>query len=358
MEMNNMEINKDDLNIANAFDLGNIDEKTVSIASLSGVKKVAVLLMALGPEIASNLIKKLPEKQVHRIGVEITNLQSISSKERKNILEEFVNLYKKEDYLLEGGPDYTKKIFVDAFGDKKGSSLLEEVKYVTYNKLFSTARNATASQILECIKDENPQTIAIILSHIQMDKAGQILSRLPKEIQTEVAIRIGTISNISPAIVKSIDMALERKLNSMSKSSLHNNSGLENLIGILSNLDRTTEKSILEFIESNNTFLSEQIKANMFVFEDIVNLDSIAIQKVLKEVNVKELAMALKEAPEEISEVIFGNQSPRARESLQEEIDMLTNVKKSKIEDAQQKVVSIIRKLEKEGAIEVSKGIE
>lgn len=355
---NKMDVNKEDLNIVNAFDLGNIDENTVSIASLSGVKKVAVLLMALGPDIASNLIKKLPEKQVHRIGVEITNLQSISSKERKMILEEFVNLYKKEDYLLEGGPDYTRKLFLDAFGNQKGDKLLEEVKYDTYNKVFSTARNSSALQILECIKDENPQTIAIILSHIQMDKAGQILSQLPKELQAEVAIRIGTISNISPAIIKSIDMALERKLNSMSKADLHSNSGLENLIAILSNLDRATEKSILEFIENNNALLSEQIKANMFVFEDIVRLDGMAIQKILKEVNVKEIAMALKGAPEEISEVIFGNQSPRARESLKEEIEMLANVKRSKIEDAQQKVVAIIRRLEQEGAIEISKGTD
>lgn len=353
-----MSTDKENLSVANAFDLGNLDEATASIASLNGVKKVAVLLMALGPDIASNLIKKLPEKQVHKIGVEITNLQSISSRERKMILEEFVNLYKKEDYLLEGGPDYTRKLFLDAFGNQKGDKLLEEVKYDTYNKIFSTARNSTALQILECIKNENPQTIAIILSHIQMDKAGQILSQLPKELQSDVAMRIGTISNISPSIIKSIDMALERKLNAISKVDLHNNSGLENLIGILSNLDRTTERSILEFIESNNMLLSEQIKANMFVFEDIVRLDGVAIQKILKEINVKEIAMALKGAPDEISEVIFMNQSPRARESLKEEIDMLVNVKKSKIEDAQQKVVTVIRRLEQEGAIEISKGAD
>lgn len=351
-------INKEDLKVVNAFDLGNMDEKTASVASLSGVKKVAVLLMALGPDIASNLIKKLPEKQVHRIGVEITNLQSISSRERRQILEEFVSLYKKEDYLLEGGVDYARALFLEAFGNQRADKMLEEVKYDTYNKVFSTARNSTALQILECIKNENPQTIAIVLTNIQMEKAGQILSQLPRELQAEVAIRIGTISNVSPAIVKSIDMALERKLNSMSKVDLHSNSGLENLIGILSNLDRKTEKSILEFISNNNALLSEQIKANMFVFEDIVKLDNNAIQKVLKEVNVKELAMALKGVPEEISEVIFGNQSPRARESLKEEIEMLVNLRKSKIEDAQQKVVSIIRRLEQEGAIEISKGID
>lgn len=348
----------DDLNTSNAFDLGNIDEKTASIAGLSGVKKVAVLLMALGPDTASKLIKQLPEKQVHKIGVEISNLQSISSRERKMILEEFVSLYKKEDYLLEGGPDCAKNIFVEAFGTQKAEKLLEDVKYDACNKVFSTARNSTANQIYECIKDENPQTIAIVLTNIQVEKAGVILSKLSRELQAEVAIRIGTISNISPAVVKSIDIALERKLNMVSKSSMKNNNGLDNLIGILSNLDRKTEKSILEFIDNNNSVLSAKIKASMFVFEDIINLDSIAIQEVLREVNIKDLALALRGANDEIREIIFNNQSERAKKSLKEEIELLGNAKKAKIEEAQQKVVSVIRRLEKDGVIEVSKGVD
>lgn len=342
--------------VVNAFDLGDLDENIASVASLSGVKKVAVLLMALGPEIASGLIKKLPEKHVRKIGVEITNLNSISSKERKMILEEFVNLYKKEDYLLEGGSDYARTILVEAFGSQKGDKLLEEIQYDTYNKAFSSARNATVTQIYECIKDENPQTIAIILSNIQIEKSGEILVKLPKELQADVAMRIGSISDISPAIIKSIDVALERKLNAVSKVDLQGNTGLENLIGILSNLDRATERSILEFIENNNSVLSAQIKANMFVFEDIVKLDTNAIQKVLKEVNLKELAMAIKTASQEIVDMIYANQSPRARESLKEEMEMLQSVKQNKVEEAQQKVVAIIRRLEQEGAIEVPKG--
>ena len=357
-ELNEVLDTKEDLNVSNAFDLGNIDDKTASIAGLSGVKKVAVLLMALGPDTASKLIKQLPEKQVHKIGVEITNLQSISSRDRKMILEEFVSLYKKEDYLLEGGPDCAKNIFVEAFGAQKAEKLLEEVKYDTYNKVFSTARNSTANQIFECIKEENPQTIAIVLTNIQPEKAGVILSKLSRELQAEVAIRIGTISNISPAVVKSIDIALERKLNLISKSSMKNNNGLDSLIGILSNLDRKTEKSILEFIDNNNSVLSAKIKASMFVFEDIVNLDGMAVQEILREVNIKDLALALKGAPEDIHTIIFNNQSERAKKSLKEEIEMLSNAKKNKIEEAQQKIVSVIRRLEKDGVIEVSKGVD
>ena len=353
----NLDIEKQDI-LVNAFDLGDIDENVASVASLSGVKKVAVLLMALGPEIASGLIKKLPEKHVRKVGIEITNLSSISSKERKMILEEFVNLYKKEDYLLEGGSDYARTIIVEAFGSQKGDKLLEEIQYDSYNKAFSSARNATVAQIYECIKDENPQTIAIILSNIQMEKSGEVLIKLPKSLQSDVAMRIGSISNISPAIIKSIDVALERKLSAVSKVDLQENSGLDNLIGILSNLDRATERSILEFIENNNSVLSAQIKANMFVFEDIVKLETNAIQKILKEVNLKDLALAIKTASDEIVDMIYANQSPRARESLKEEMEMLQSVKQNKVEEAQQKVVAIIRRLEQEGAIEVPKGSE
>lgn len=356
LDNESIDMENEGVDIVNAFDLGNLDDSVASIASLSGTKKVAVLLMALGPEIASGLIKKLPEKHVRKIGTEITNMNSIPSKERKAILEEFVSLYKKEDYLLEGGSDYARTILVEAFGAQKGDKLLEEIEYDNFNKAFASARNASIEQIYECIKDENPQAIAIILSNIQMEKAGQILIKLPKELQSDVAMRIGSISDISPAIIKSIDIALERKLNSMSKSNLQGNSGLENLIAILSNLDRATEKSILEFIENNNEILSAQIRANMFVFEDIVKLDTNAIQRILKEVNLKELALAIKTASEDIVNMIYTNQSPRARESLKEEMEMLQNVKQNKVEEAQQKIVAIIRRLEQEGAIEVPKG--
>ena len=211
---------------------------------------------------------------------------------------------------------------------------------------------------MNCIKEESPQTIAIILSHIQSDKAGQILSQLPAQTRLEVALKIGTISSISPAVIKAVDLALDSKLSSIAKMDLSNVSGLESLIEILNNVDRTTEKDILGFIEERNTLLSEQIKANMFVFEDLVKIDSTGIQRLLKEINVKDIACALKNASAEIQEVIFSNQSKRASDALKEEIEMLGSVKNSKVEDAQQKIVAIVRRLENEGVIEISKGTD
>lgn len=345
-------------NTANAFDLGDIDVESISVPKLSGTRKVAVLLLTLGTETASEIVKKLPNIQVQRIGVEIANLNTISASEREMILKEFVGLYKSQDYLLEGGIDYTKNLLHESFGTQQGDKLLEEIKYSAYNKGFASARNATANQLLNCIKDESPQTIALILSHIQSEKAGQIIRELPMEIRLMVALKIGTISSISNELKRYIDEALEKKLNAVAKTDLNSVSGLESLIDILGNVDRTTEKDILGFIEEHNKLLSDQIKANMFVFEDIVNVEDRGIQRLLKEINLKDIACALKNASPEIQDVIFRNQSPRAQESLKEEIDILGSIKNSKIEDAQQKIVSVLKRLEAEGVIEINKGNE
>lgn len=349
-----MDMNK--TKAVNAFDLGSLDVDFIAPHKLSGAKKVAVLLLTLGAETASNIMKNLKESQIQEIGVEMANLNTISASEREMILEEFVGLYKSQDYLLEGGIDYTKKMLHGSFGAQQGDKLLEEIKYLAYNKGFASARSATAKQLLNCIKDESPQTIALILSHIQSDKAAEIIRGLPTETALLVALKIGTISSISNELKRYIDEALEKKLNSVAKTDLNTVSGVDNLIDILGNVDRTTEKGILGFIEEHNKLLSEKIKAGMFVFEDIVKVDNMGIQKVLKEVQVKDLACALKNAPEEVQDVIFGNQSARAQESLKEEIELLGPIKNSKIEDAQQKIVSVIKRLEAEGLIEIDKG--
>lgn len=342
----------------NAFDLGNIDVEAISVPKLSGAKKVAVLLLTLGTETASEIVKTLPDNQVQRIGVEIANLNTISASEREMILKEFVGLYKSQDYLIEGGIDYTKNLLHESFGAQQGDKLLEEIKYSAYNKGFTSARKATAIQLLSCIKNESPQTIALILSHIQSEKAGQIIKELPSDIRLMVALKIGTISSISNELKRCIDEALEKKLNTVAKTDSNKISGLESLIDILGNVDRSTEKDILAFIEEHDELLSEKIKASMFVFEDIVKLDDRGIQTLLREINLRDIACALKNASPEIQDTIFRNQSNRAKESLLKEMETLGPIKNSKIEDTQQKIVSVIKRLESEGLIEINKGDE
>ncbi|WP_270647365.1 flagellar motor switch protein FliG [Paeniclostridium hominis] len=338
----------------NAFDLGDIPK----FRRVTGARKAAILLMTLGPEVAASVIKNLSDRKIQKIGVEIANINTVKPRERREVLQEFIELNKGKEFVIEGGIDCAKSLLNGALGSQRATKLLEGIKYDAYTKLFVSARKAEPEQILACIQGESPQAIAILLSHIQPDKAALVLSELPDELKLEISLKIGTTSNIAPAVIKSIDKAIEAKLTSLGKLDMESSGGVNSLIDILSNVDRKTEKSIIKFIESKNEELAEEIKSNMFIFDDIVRLDNMAIQRILKEVNVKDLAFALKGASSDVSGAIFKNQSQRASQALREEIDLLGKVKISQVEEAQQSIVNIVRRLEDAGEITLSRGSE
>lgn len=337
----------------NAYDLGDINK-----TPMSGVKKAAVLIMALGTDISSNIIKNLSDKQIQKIGVEIANINTVSADERREILQEFIRMNKGRNFTLEGGIDYAKTLLHGAFDDSKADKLIEGIRYDTYTKVFMSARKADVNQILSCIQDESSQTIAIILSHIQPDKSAQILCGLEHELQKDVALKLGSVSNVSPAAIKAVDMALEKRLSLIGKEKVETSSGVDSLVDILTKVDGKTEKNIISFLEAKNNILAEKVKSNMFVFENIVDLENLAIQKILKEVNVRDIAIALKGADSQLSEVIFKNQSARASQALKEEIDLLGAIKLSQVEEAKHNIVKIIRRLDQEGTISLAKGEE
>lgn len=336
----------------NAFDLGDIPK----VRKVTGARKAAVLLMTLGTEVAAGIVKNLPDKKIQKIGVEIANIHTVNARERREILQEFIELNKGKDFVLEGGLDFAQTLLNGALGNQRANKLLEGIKYDTCTKMFMTARKAEPEQILSCIQGESSQTIAIILSHIQPDKAAQILSELPDKIKNEVSLKIGGTSSVSPNIIKAIDEAVTTKLSKLGQRELESSGGIESLVEILSNVDRKTEKSIIKFIEENNEDLAEEIKANMFIFDDIVRLENAAIQRILKEVNVKDIAFALKGASKEVANTIFKNQSQRAAQALREEIELLGKTKISQVEEAQQNIVNVIRRLEDAGEITLSRG--
>lgn len=339
------------LKVGNAYDLGDINK-----VKITGAKKAAVLMMTLGTEVSSNILKNLSDKQVQKIGVEITHLHKVTAEERREILKEFLKIRKAKEFSMEGGLDYTKSLLKETFDDTKANKLLEGIKYETDSKVFTSARKADASQILACIDGESAQTIAIILSHIQPEKSAQIICKLQPELQSEVALKLGVISAISPIVVKAVDNALDKKLSNVSDGDIETSNGFDALLDILTKVDGKTEKNILSFLEEKNNVLAEKVKANMFTFEDIVKLDNIAIQKVLKEVNIKDIAIALKNVDEEISNLILKNQSSRAAEALKEEISLLGSLKVSQIEEAKRNIVKVVRRLEQEGIISISQG--
>ena len=259
---------------------------------------------------------------------------------------------------MQGGIDYAKSLFQGAFDASKTNKIMEGIKYETSAQSFMAARKAEVNEILACLQGESAQTIAIILSNIQVEKSAQIICSLDEGLQQEVALKLGTISNISPIVIKAVDNALEKKLLATGDNKIDSSNGFDSLLDILTKVDGKTEKNIIKFLEDKNNILAERLKANMITFEDIENIDDTSIQKILKEVNIKDVAIALKGAGDNISSIILKNQSSRAAQALREEISLLGALKVSQVEEAKRNIVKIIRKLEQEGVISINKGSE
>ncbi|MPM43969.1 Flagellar motor switch protein FliG [bioreactor metagenome] len=284
-------------------------------------------------------------------------MNTVKSEERQKILDEFMEMNKAKDYILEGGLEYARSLLSKALGTQRASEILDRVsEYSQQYRPFSIARKADATQLMNVIMNEHPQTIALILCHLQQDKAGQILSSLPPDLQSDVAYRIATMSNVYPVLVKEIEAVLNSKLSNVISTENNVVGGLQSLVNILNQVDRGTEKNITEGLEREDSELAEKVKQSMFVFEDIVTLDDVAIQRILREVDTKELCLALKGSSEQVMEVIMKNQSKRAAATLKEDMEFLGPVRLVDVEKAQQKIVGLIRRLEEAGEITVSRG--
>lgn len=326
---------------------------------LTGVQKAAILFITLGPETSAGIIKKLPEREIQKITYEIANMTSVTKEQRQEILSEFIEMNRAKEYLLEGGIDYARDLLSKALGNQRAKEILEKVVEATEQyRPFSIARKADAHQLLNVINSEHPQTIALILCYLQSDKAGQILSSLPEELQGEVAYRIATMSNTSPMVIKEIENVLNTKLSSVVRSDVTVLGGVETIVDILNQVDRTTEKNITEELEREDQELAERVKQSMFVFEDIITMDDVSIQRVLRELDNKDVALALKGCSEEVADCIFRNQSKRAASALKEDIEFLGPVRIVDVEKAQQKIVGIIRRLDDAGEIVIARGGE
>lgn len=326
---------------------------------LTGIQKTAILFITLGPEASAKIIKKLPDSEIQKITYEIANITSVSSAQREEILQEFLQMNKARDYVKEGGIDYAKTILSQALGNHKAMEIIATISEITQkNRPFAIARKVEASQLLSIISGEHPQTIALILCYLQADKAAQIIAELSEDLQSDVAYRIATMKNTSPDIIKEIEKVLEGKLSSVVRTEVTEVGGIETLVGILNQVDRTTEKNITESLEMEDSELADKVKSSMFVFEDITSIDDVYIQRILREIDVKDLALALKGSSAEVADSIFRNQSKRAASSLKEDMEFLGPVRLVDVEKAQQKIVSIIRRLEEANEIILARGGE
>ena len=325
---------------------------------LSGKQKAAILLISLGTEVSASVLKSLREDEIEDLTMEIANLRRVAPDVKDRVQEEFYQISKAQDYIAAGGIEYAREMLENAMGAGKAHEIIGKLTATLQIRPFDFARKTEPGQLLNFIQNEHPQTIALVMSYLTPEQAGVLLSALPAMQQVEVAKRIATMDRTSPEVLREVEGVLEKKLSSFVMQDFTIAGGIETAVSILNRVDRGTEKTIMEALEEESPELADEIKKRMFVFEDLVMLDDRSIQRVLREIDMKDLALALKTASSEVSNLIYKNMSKRAVEMLKEDLGMMGPVRLRDVEEAQQKIVNVIRQLEDSGEIIVSRGGE
>ena len=323
---------------------------------MSGIQKAAILLIALGPEKSAKIFKHLKDEEIEELTLEIANTRSVTPQIKEEIIGEFYQICLAQQYIAEGGIGYAKELLEQSFGAEKASDVISRLTASLQVKPFEFVRKTDASQLLNFIQDEHPQTIALILSYLNPAQAAQIIGALPPDRQADVAKRIAMMDRTSPDVIKEVERVLESKISSLVNQDYTIIGGVDSVVEILNTVDRGTEKHIMETLEVDEPELADEIRKKMFVFEDILLLDDRAIQRVLRDVDNSDLSMALKGANEQVQAAIFKNMSSRLASMIKEDMEFMGPVRMKDVGDAQQKIVNIIRKLEDAGEIVISRG--
>ena len=323
---------------------------------MDGVEKAATLLITLGPEKSAKIFKHLKEEEIEQLTLEIANTSSVSPQTKEKVLSEFYEICLAQQYIAEGGIGYAKELLEKALGEEKAKDVIGKLTASLQVRPFEFIRKTDPSQLLNFIQDEHPQTIALILSYLPASQASMVVSSLPPEKQADVARRIAQMDRTSPDVIKQVEKVLERKLSSLVNQDYTIVGGVDAIVSILNSVDRGTEKHIMETLEVEEPELADEIRKKMFVFEDILSLDDRAIQRVLRDIDNSDLALALKGATEEVQNVILNNLSKRLAVMIKEDMEYMGPVRMKDVEEAQQKIVNIIRKLEDSAEIVIARG--
>ena len=300
--------------------------------------------------------RHLDDDEIEKITLEIANHKQVSAEQKSQVVSEFYQMAMAKDYISTGGLEYAQSVLEKALGADRAMDIINRLTTSLQVRPFDFLRKTDPSQLMNFIQNEHPQTIALIMAYLDPDQAATVLGSLPPEQQADVAKRIAQMDRTSPDIIREVERVLERKLSTLVTQDFTTAGGVKAIVEVLNRVDRTTEKSIVETLEVDNPELAEEIKRLMFVFEDIIQLDDRSLQMVLREVDTKELSLALKATPKEVADKVYRNMSKRAADMLREEIEFMGPVKIRDVEEAQQKVVNVIRTLEDKGEIVISRG--
>lgn len=323
----------------------------------TGVQKAAVLIMQVGKERAAQILRQLREQEISEIMAEVARLSHLEADEIDEVLAEFRDTYLARSHIAQGGYETARELLELSVGADKAEEILENLGVTLVAAPFEFLRRADSRQVLSYLQDEHPQTIALVLAHMNATGSAMVLGALAEDLQRDVAERIAKMDRTSPDVIEHVEAILERKLSTVIQQSDYSSAGgIQSLVDILNNSDRATERLILEGLEKNDPTLADEVRSRMFVFEDITTLDDRSVQLVLRSVDAKELAVALKGVDQKVRDKIMQNMSERAAANLGEEINLLGPVKLKTVEEAQAAVVRVIRTLEESGQIVMSRG--
>jgi flagellar motor switch protein FliG len=324
---------------------------------LNGKQKAAILMIALGTDVSANIFKQFTEQEIEDMTLEISNARKIDPETKAQVIDEFFQTALAQEYISQGGIGYAKQILEKALGSDEANKVIQRLTSTLQVKPFDFMRKSDPQQILNFIQNEHPQTIALVLSYLDPDQAGAVLSALSVESQANVARRIAQMDRTSPETITQVERILEKKISSSSVNEDYTQTGgVASIVSVLNGVDRATERNILEKLEKNDPDLAEEIKKRMFVFEDIIVLDDRAIQRVIRESENEDLVLAMRTASDEVKELLFKNMSERMAASFKEEMEYMGPVRLHDVEEAQTRIVNTIRKLEDAGEIVIARG--
>jgi len=322
-----------------------------SIETLSGPQKAAVLLLTLGVESAAQIFKELEDEEIEAITGEITRMKNVSGKASVAVIEEFQQMARAQEYMSTGGIRYAQEVLEKALGKNKASEIINRLQGLRGAHFFVALKKVDPRFLLDSVRQEHPQTIAVVLSHLSPQLSASVLAGLSPEIRTDVVIRIANMDKTSPEVIGEIEQILNDRLSSVVNEEVSISGGVKLVSEIMNSMDRNSERGVFQVLQDSDPSMADEIRKLMFTFDDVVRVDDRGIQRVLKEVDQKELALAMKAAGPEVAEKIYKNMSERARALLKEEVEFLGAVKLRDVEAAQQKIVSLVRRLEEAGEI-------
>ena len=324
--------------------------------NLTTAQKAATVIVALGTDKASRIYQYMNPDELEQLTIEVAKLGYVAPEQTEMVLEDFYQMCLANKAITEGGLEYARSVLQKAFGNHEAEQLLNKVTKALTNRSFSFLNKTDPKTLLSTLQHERAQTIALVLSHVDPDKAAAVLEELPPKKKLRVVEDIARMDSASPNAVKMIEDELQKKFSSIVVTENIQIGGLDHIAAIMNNLERSSEKAIFDGLEVKDSGLAEEIRKRMFVFEDIVHMDDRSVQRFIRDCDMRDIVLALKGADKDVADKLFANMSTRMRQNIQEDLDITTNVRIRDVEEAQQRIVGVIRELEERNEVLILKG--